>query len=270
MYQLIAVQGRIADRKQAAARGAAMTAEALAARYRLQELRIGTPTPHAVDHWSASLAQATETLSGLKAAVNSSFSADRVPLIVAGTCAASLATLPAAAAHAGDTVVLWFDAHADFHTPSSTMSGYLGGMVLAAACGFWNSGHGAGLTGRQIVLVGARDIDDGEEKLLRQAGVRILPPSEVTPEAVGDAIGDNAVWIHLDWDVLEPGVVATDFAVPGGLVPSQLSAVLAAISPAKVRGLELAEFCPSAETDAADRALPVMLAVLSPLFRDPV
>lgn len=41
-------------------------------------------------------------------------------------------------------MVLWIDAHVEFNTPDTTDSGYLGGMVLAAVCGLWGSGHSAG------------------------------------------------------------------------------------------------------------------------------
>jgi arginase len=48
------------------------------------------------------------------------------------------------------------DAHADYNTPASTPTGYLGGMVIAALCGLWDSGYGAGLAPDRTILVGAR------------------------------------------------------------------------------------------------------------------
>jgi arginase len=34
------------------------------------------------------------------------------------------------------------------------------------------------------------------------------------------AIDGANVWIHIDWAVLEPGFVPTDYNVPGGLLPA--------------------------------------------------
>jgi arginase family enzyme len=39
-----------------------------------------------------------------------------------------------------DAKIVWFDAHGDFNTPETTPTGYLGGMVLSALCGLWESG----------------------------------------------------------------------------------------------------------------------------------
>ncbi len=89
----------------------------------------------------------------------------------------NLATLPEVAARYPEAVVLWIDAHGDFNTPKTTGSGYLGGMVLSAACGLWDSGHRAGLDPHHVALVGARDIDPDERALLKEAGVSVLPPS---------------------------------------------------------------------------------------------
>lgn len=190
-------------------------------------------------------------------------------MMVANTCSASLASLPVVARERPDAVVLWIDAHGDFNTPATTDSGYLGGMVLAAACGLWDSGHGAGLRPEQVILIGAHDIDAAEGDLLRQAGVRSISPAEATPEAVLAAIGSGPVWIHLDWDVLDPGYVPAAYKVPGGLLPGQVKAIFAALPAAQIAGLELAEF--EACDDAAEnaRAVSVILDTVGPVFAAP-
>jgi arginase/N-omega-hydroxy-L-arginine amidinohydrolase len=95
-------------------------------------------------------------------AVAASIGSGKLPVMVANTGSASLASLPVVARTFADAVVLWIDAHGDFNTPATTDTGYLGGMVLAAACGLWDSGHGAGLRPEQTIIVGARDIDGDE------------------------------------------------------------------------------------------------------------
>lgn len=241
-YGLIVSQGRVADRTDGALLGAHAAATALGEYLGRRPVVVGAPSPGVVDDWSEALPAARPTLDGLRDAVNAALDAGETPLLLTNTCAASLGTLPTVAERHPEAVVLWIDAHGDFNTPQSSESGYLGGMVLAAACGLWDSGHGAGLDPRQVIVVGGRDIDEAEAELMTAAGVRVLPPSRSTPERVAELVDGRDVWIHVDWDVLEPGYIPAAYRVPDGLLPHQIAAVFAAIPPERVRGVELAEF----------------------------
>lgn len=241
-FGLIISQGRVADRTDGALRGALATGDALGAYLDRTPVIVGTPEPSAVDDWSVALPAARQTLDGLRDALTAVLDAGEVPLLLTNTCAASLGTLPTAAARYPDAVVLWIDAHGDFNTPETTGSGYLGGMVLAAACGLWNSGHGAGLNPEQVIVVGGRDIDPAEAELLAGAGVRVLAPAESTPERVAALVAGREVWIHVDWDVLEPGFIPAAYRVPNGLRPHQVADIFSALPLDRVRGVELAEF----------------------------
>jgi len=255
---LILSQGRIADRTSGAIKGAALVADALLPLVGGVKTMIGEPEPGADDDWTQSLPQAAATLAGLQRAVARSLGAGRVPVMVANTCSASLASLPVVARERPNATVLWIDAHGDFNTPATTGSGYLGGMVLAAACGLWDSGHGAGLRPGQVVLIGARDIDEAEGELLARHGVRIVSPAEATPERIARETGGAPVWVHLDWDALEPGFVPAAYKVPGGLTPAEVGAIFEAIPTARIAGVELAEF--EASGDAARDAAAVDIA----------
>ncbi len=266
MIDLIVSQGRVADKTARTIVGAARTAQALEQRYGLKGRTIGKPAPPAVDDWRVSLPQAKDTLDGLAEAVATSIKGGNLTVMTSNTCPASIATLPVVARELPDAVVLWVDAHGDFNTPATTDTGYLGGMVVAAACGLWDSGHGAGLRPEQVILVGARDIDYAERGLLQQAGVRILPPAEATPEAVVRTINGARVWIHIDWDVLEPGYVPADYQVADGLLPTQLRAILAAIPRKQILGIELAEFNAPIDDTSSDKALSIILDIVGPVF----
>lgn len=265
-FDIILSQGRIADRTPGAIKGAALTAQAAEELTGVSALGVGEAAPAVTDDWTASLPQARETLAGLRNAISASLDKGNVPVLVANTCSASLATLPVVAREKPDAMVLWVDAHGDFNTPDTTESGYLGGMVLAAACGLWDSGHGNGLRPEQVIIVGGRDIDEEEAALLRDAGVRVVPPSETTPDSILRAIGDAPVWIHVDWDSLEPGFVPAAYKVPDGILPGQLRAVFAALPREQVAGIELAEFEASADDDANAASLTVIKDIVSPLF----
>ena len=267
MLNITLSQGRIGDRFDATIEGAARTARALIDACETSIVSIGTPAPAVKDDWRASLAQAHDTLVALGDAIAEGLASNAFPVMVANTCSASISSLPRVAASYPLAVVLWIDAHGDFNTPATTQSSYLGGMALAAACGLWDSGHGAGLDPRKVVLIGARDIDPPEAALLRGAGVRVIPPSEATPKAVLEAVGDADVWIHIDWDVLEPGFVPADYAVPDGIVPTQLRLIFEALPLDRVLGLEIAEFHPSSDETENEAALSTILEAISPLIK---
>ncbi|MGW9156102.1 arginase family protein [Microbacterium sp. NPDC055665] len=254
-YSLIVSQGRVADRTDGALVGARRVGESVASLLDLEPQVIGTPTASTVDDWSVALPQAEETLTGLRDALQSALGAGTTPLLITNTCAASLGTLPTVAERHPDAVLLWIDAHGDFNTPETTESGYLGGMVLAAACGLWDSGHGSGLDPKQVVVVGGRDIDPAEGELLAGAGVTVLAPSDSTPERVRELVAGRPVWIHVDWDVLEPGYIPAAYRVGGGLLPHQIAAIFSALPQDSVRGVELAEF------EAGDAEVPARVSV---------
>lgn len=252
---LIISQGRVGDRTSGALPGALAAGQAIGRMLGLQPRIIGTPSPARTDDWSECLPDATETLRGLRDAVQAAFDSGAVPVLATNTCGASIGTLPAVAERFPDAVVLWIDAHGDFNTPQTTESGYLGGMVVAAACGLWDSGHGAGLNPAQVVIIGGRDIDPAERELLDEHRVTVLGPGESTPERVAELVDGRDVWIHVDWDVLEPGYIPAAYRVGEGLLPHQVAAIFAALAPGQVKGVELAEF------EAGDDEIPSHLSV---------
>ncbi len=266
MIDLIVSQGRVADRAAHMIEGATRTAQALENRYDIKGHYVGTAAPPADDDWSVSLPQARQTLVGLGQAVEASVKGRDLTVMVSNTCSASLASLPIVARECPDAVVLYIDAHGDFNTPETTGTGYLGGMVLSAACGLWDSGHGAGLRPEQAILVGARDIDPAERELLRTAGVRIIAPAEATAENIVAAVNGARVWIHIDWDVLEPGFVPADYEVPDGMMPAQIRAIFESIPPDRILGVELAEFNAPRDGASSEKAVSIILDMVAPAF----
>ncbi len=185
-------------------------------------------------------------------------------VLTAGQCTIAMSTLPAVAARRPGAHVLWLDAHGDFNAPDTSPSGFLGGMPLAAACGVWDAGVLDGLApldpGR-VVLTGARDLDPGEERLLDEHGVRRVAPADVAA-----ALAGVPVYVHLDADVLDPSVVPSEFAVPGGLTADALRALLEAVAGAadEVVGLEVTAF--GVPDDRRDRDARLLADAVAPLL----
>ncbi len=173
------------------------------------------------------------------------FSSRQKPATALGRCAVALATLPIVAAHRPDAVVIWFDAHADLNTPQETTTGYLGGLALSGPLGRWNSGLGQGLAAHNAILVGARDIDPSEQRLIDDGTIALVAVGPRMADDLAAAVARRPVYVHIDCDVLNPGIVPTDYHVPCGMTLDQLHSCAEALSRSEVVGIEIGEL----ETD---------------------
>ena len=111
--------------------------------------------------------------------------------------------------------LVWFDAHGDFNTPNTTITGSLGGMPVAVCAGLafpcWREGSHivAPLPTDRIVMVDVRNLDPAEETLVRAVGIPITAPADGFPgEPLGPAINAlaercDAIYLHIDADILD-------------------------------------------------------------------
>jgi arginase len=163
-------------------------------------------------------------------------SAPDVVVTVGGTCgveAAPVAYLNER--YAGDLAVVWFDAHGDLNTPSSSPSGHFHGMVLRTLLGDGPPEYVAELRRtlqpQQIFLAGTRDLDPGELAFVRDAGISVTPPAAFTdPLAVAAAVrarGFRNVYLHLDMDCFDPDEFPDALVLtPGGPSFASVKAML--------------------------------------------
>jgi arginase family enzyme len=233
--------GLAGDRNPLGAPGAALLAALLSMKTGLTAERIGTMRTPLNAGWSVELTAAKAELLLLADALSNAFDCGRPTLTTMGRCAAGLATLPVVARHHPDALVVWFDAHADCNVPDSSTSGYLGGMVLSGASGLWESGLGSGLRLENVVLVGTRDLDPYEQELIADGRLVHIAPGHGLAEKLGDAVAGRPIYIHLDCDVLEPGIVPTEYEVPGGLSLAELRSAFEVLTTGPILGVEIAE-----------------------------
>ena len=260
------LSGWLGDRSGGAMEGAAALANSASRIFKGDPVQLGRPEAPGSLPWRAALDRAMPYLLEVRETVSTAFRDGRRPLIFANRCAAGLATLPAVMTSAPDAAVLWFDAHGDFNTPESSSTGYLGGMPLAAMCGFWDAGIGPCLTPDRVALVGARDLDPAEKRLIEENHVRVIPPVDgrIDLDAVLAHVAKRPVWIHIDLDVLEPDCLPTEYQVAGGITPDTLRDVLAALAGRnRILGLEVAEFDLVPERFDADFA--TILDMIAPI-----
>lgn len=261
---LIHFAGRAGDHNDRGMAGAGLLAQALAARTGIRPLVVGAPAPALNADWATELDAAAVGLRALAAQLDAVFTAGTFPLTVIPRCAAALATLPIVARHRPDAVVVWADAHADLNTPASTGSGYLGGMALSGPLGLWDSGLGAGLAPANAILLGTRDLDPAEQALVDRGVIALVPPGPYLRGRLTSAVAGRPVYLHLDCDVLEPGLVPTDYRVPGGLSLADLRDVATVLAAVGLVGVELAEFETGTDQAATRRAAASLLDALRP------
>jgi arginase len=111
--------------------------------------------------------------------------------------------------------LVWFDAHGDFNTPRTTLSGMLGGMPVAVCAGLafpiWRErAHiAAPLPTDRIVLVDVRNLDPPEAQLIGATDAVIAAAAPGRPgAALEQAVADLAarcdlLYLHIDHDILD-------------------------------------------------------------------
>src|SRR3954470_16037667 len=139
-------------------------------------------------------------------------------LVVGGNCAAVPGVVGGLQEAHGPTArigLVWFDAHGDFNTPRTTLSGMLGGMPVAVSAGLayprWRelSRQAAPLPTDRILMVDVRNLDPPEEQLIRATDVVIAAPAEGFPGVdLAEAVQDLAdrcdlIYLHVDSDILD-------------------------------------------------------------------
>lgn len=141
------------------------------------------------------------------------------PLILGGDHSIALGSISGVASVHRPLGVIWIDAHADFNTEETTPSGNIHGMILAALAGLGNERltHVGGWTPKlnpdNIVVIGARDLDPGEQALLREHHVHVFTMSNIDQYGMSEVLrqaialaGKQGQGIHLsmDMDSMDP------------------------------------------------------------------
>lgn len=215
---------------------------ALSERLGVSARQIGKSKPPLAAKWDVELAAARPALGHLAHTFEDSLLQGNVPIMTLGRCASSVATLPIVARHHPDAMILWFDAHGDCNLPEQSTTGYLGGMVLTGASGRWDTGLGSDLDLANVVLVGSRDLDPAERELIASGEIGWVGVGPDIVQSLDAVIGVRPVYIHVDCDVLDAGIVPTEYAVPDGLSLDDLKRVATRIARNPILGLEIAEF----------------------------
>lgn len=198
----------------------------------------------------------------VRVAVREARQQEVLPAVLAGNCITSIGIL--AGLEPGDTGVIWLDAHPDFHTPQTSISGNIEGMSLATVVGHCHEdlrgriGFSTPIPEHYIALITPRDIEDGERERLEGSQISVVPPEVPLPY---DCAAEQ-IYLHLDLDFLaleeSPGVA---YRASGGLPVGTACALVRHIMQTKnVAAVALTNYRP--DLDEQDKTLNAALRLL--------
>lgn len=178
--------------------------------------------------------------------------------------------------------VLWLDAHADYNTPMTTISGNMHGMASAFLCGeegldglLGNTEPRAPIAPEHLNLFGIRSIDPLEKVLVHERGIPLVDMRQIDEFGVSVPIRQviervkarNGV-LHLSFDVdvldpaLAPGVGTT---VPGGTTYREAHLIMELLHDSGlVRSVDIVELNPF--LDERGRTARVVVELIASLF----
>lgn len=142
------------------------------------------------------------------------------PIMVGGDHSASIASALASAKVNIDIGIIWIDAHTDYNTFETTVTGNIHGLPLAAINGYKNQElryyhNGKIIQPSRTVIIGARSIDEAEKDNVKYSGVTVFTTQDIKEKGI-DAIMEEAfkiagyktkgIHISYDLDVIDPDV----------------------------------------------------------------
>ena len=209
--------------------------------------------------------------------VRDSIANHRLPILLAGGCLNSLGSLSAVGTES--TALIWVDAHGDFNTPETTPSGFIDGMAIAAITGrCWRTLTASvpgfvALPEKNVVLVGARDLDTEERRSLQNSKITWLSSQSLRQHGIENALRGvftnlpERTYVHLDLDVLDQSEArANEYSCAGGLTAAELLEIIRFIGHNRaIVGASITAYDPSVDDDskALDAAVAAVKAVLA-------
>ena len=171
----------------------------------------------------------------------------RSPVVYAGDCVSIIGTIGGLQLLGLDPTLVFFDAHGDFNTWETTPSEFLGGMPLAMITGRGDQTivDGAGtsvLEDASVWLVGARDIDPGEDALIASSGINVVSVEQLLDREVPR----GPLHVHVDLDVVDPAEMpAMNYPAPGGPSVAIVARAVEHLATGDVAAFSLSSWNPS-------------------------
>lgn len=143
----------------------------------------------------------------------------RFPLVLGGDHSIAIGTLAGVSRHYQNLGVIWYDAHGDLNTADTSPSGNIHGMPLAASIGIGDDaltrigGYTPKAKPENIVIIGARSLDEGEKELIKEKGIKVYTMHEIDRMGMTKVMEETILYLRdktdgvhlsLDLDGLDP------------------------------------------------------------------
>ncbi len=215
-------------------------------------------------------------------AVSASLIEGNMPIVLGGDHSIATGTLLGAQSVRKNIGVVWLDAHGDYNTEHTTLSGNIHGMSLAAAAGIgmheiasYKADDVNYINPEKIAIVGARCLDPDEARLLKKTGVNVFTMEDIDMYGMR-AIMEKAIEIvekdtegfHLsfDLDVVTPSdAPGVGTPIQGGLTYREAHLAVEMLSKRpKLLSMELVELNPILDNHnvTGDLAVSIICSVL--------
>jgi arginase len=179
--------------------------------------------------------------------------------LAAGSAAAAAAWMRKSGKKLG---LIWVDAHGDMNTPETSDSGNVHGMPLAALLGHEPSelarigGEAPAVLPQNTVLVGIRNLDEIEKKLVKASKVHVFTMKDIDKLGITQVIeravtlagrGTGGIHVSFDMDVCDPAIApGVGTAVKGGLDYREAHVVMEMVAESgRLTSLDLVEVNPT-------------------------
>ncbi len=206
-----------------------------------------------------------------------------VPVVLGGDHSVAAGSVSATAAFAREAHhlpvgLIWVDAHADMNTPSSSPSGNVHGMPLAALLGA--EPHELASIGgffptvwpEHVVLIGIRNLDVREKEIVRASGVHVFTMKDIDRQGIATVVeqavalaSDGTAGIHVsfDMDACDPSSApGVGTPVKGGLDYREAHMVMEIVADSgRLLALDLVEVNPTLDIRNTTAELGVELAL---------
>jgi arginase len=212
-----------------------------------------------------------------------------IPIFIGGDHSLSMGSVNGVARHCRETgrelFVMWLDAHADYNTPATTITGNMHGMSGAFLCGepgldgLLGREPRASIDSSRLELFGTRSIDKLEKDLMRQRRISVADMRKIDEFGVGVLIrrvidkvkASNGV-LHLSFDVdfLDPSVApGVGTTVPGGATYREAHLIMELLHDSGiVRSIDIVELNPF--LDERGRTARAVVELIGSLFGEQI
>jgi arginase len=190
--------------------------------------------------------------------------AQAFPLLLESNCYGAvgvLAGLQMSAPRYPRLGMIWIDAHGDFNTPETTLSGMLSGMPVAIVTGLClhrlrnQAALNPPIFAKDVVMVCVRANDPLEQESINQSGIEIVVPVadvkggccqlRTVMERLSSTV--DLIYVHVDVDALDQSEVASMWlSAPDGPTGTELAAALEIIMAyPKISAFGIADISPN-------------------------